>query len=666
MAAIKYKNLPGVNLELLDGNLQIDSAITGPIVLIVDTAYSGPSNFQYLVTDSNEASAIYGSDSPLISKLSEVKLGGAQNIVLYRIGGEAAEIVDLFGADTLLATREETVAAGGKFNVYIGPEPSNALKSCIIIFQGDTIVYSNATGAIVDLGLFNIVGFDKDAFALRAGTPTIPVKFEDVITSLVADGTLNTTGDGVETTWDLPGNTGAVVSSAKVDAVDATYTISAGTGTAGADQIVFDAAPANLGVIVVEYSTPATVAGATYSAGENNITGNWKKYYELLDKAYADLETTIATEIVVGKAILDAPNIADGSVAADKLDYLLKTEALGEITYEWGTEKIQYDDGASGLTPDINLAALDSNGQPIVSKRFNEVNFVHQLGSWCHAITQNERFVLGVIGTSQAIANTTSAVAKWIGTLPQEDFSGNIIANGSGLLGNKFMSGSITRAAGFFETDSGFPDGNPQTDSNGTVIDIGKYLSVVMGSVNTPNLGSFGLNARTANGAGLYAGLLSTIIAGESTTNRLIPRVSLPYTIKKTKLDELAGAGYVSFQNKTVGTVVVSGELATSDASDYDYVSTAIIVSTVIRNIRTRLEPFIGKGLNQVTVAAAQTAVEAIFQDAVASGSVVKYSATVLVEPAENGRGKLRIPITIVPAFELREVNTSVKLAYDI
>ena len=115
--------------------------------------------FQYLVTDSNEASAIYGSDSPLISKLSEVKLGGAQNIVLYRIGGEAAEIVDLFGADTLLATREETVAAGGKFNVYIGPEPSNALKSCIIIFQGDTIVYSNATGAIVDLGLFNIVGF---------------------------------------------------------------------------------------------------------------------------------------------------------------------------------------------------------------------------------------------------------------------------------------------------------------------------------------------------------------------------------------------------------------------------------------------------------------------------------------------------------------------------
>jgi hypothetical protein len=120
------------------------------------------------------------------------------------------------------------------------------------------------------------------------------------------------------------------------------------------------------------------------------------------------------------------------------------------------------------------------------------------------------------------------------------------------------------------------------------------------------------------------------------------------------------------FQAKTAGTVVVSGELATSDASDYDYVSTAIIVSTVITNIRERLEPFIGKGLNQVTIAAAQTAVEAIFQQAVADGSIIKYSANVLTEPAENGRGKLRIPITIVPAFELREVTASVKLAYDI
>jgi hypothetical protein len=331
-----------------------------------------------------------------------------------------------------------------------------------------------------------------------------------------------------------------------------------------------------------------------------------------------------------------------------------------------GTNLTLYSDGASGTTPNILLAAKDANGQPIVSKKFNEVNFAYQMAAWCHGITENERFVLGVIGTSQPVANTTSSVAKWIGTLPQVDIGGTIIANGSGLLGNKFMTGNTSRPGGFFATDSGFPTGNALYDSNGTIIDIGKYLSIVMGTINTPNIASFGLTASTENGASIYAGLLSTVIAGESTTNRVLPRVSIPYTIKKTKLDELAGAGYVSFQAKTAGTVVVSGELATSDASDYDYVSTAIIVSTVITNIRERLEPFIGKGLNQVTIAAAQTAVEAIFQQAVADGSIIKYSANVLTEPAENGRGKLRIPITIVPAFELREVTASVKLAYDI
>jgi hypothetical protein len=320
MAVTKYRNLPGVNLELLDGNLQIDRSITGPIVLIIDTAHSGPSGYQYLVRDSNEASAIYGADSPLIRKLSEVKLGGAKNIVLYRIGGKAAEISNLFGADSLLGTKEETSIAGSKYNVYIGPEPSSPLVSCIIIFEGDKIVFSNVTGSEVNLGKFNVVGFNKATFGLRVGTPTVPVQLEDVLTSLRDDGTAATAGDGVEDTFDLPGPTGAVVASALVNGVAAAYTISAGTGLAGADQIVFTVVPANLATIAVTYSTPATVVGAVYSPGESNTVCTWKKYYELLDRAYADLETTIATEIVVGKAVLDAPNIADGSPVGNQPD----------------------------------------------------------------------------------------------------------------------------------------------------------------------------------------------------------------------------------------------------------------------------------------------------------------------------------------------------------
>lgn len=665
----KYKNLPGISLELLDGNLRIDEQVTGPVVLVIGAAYSGPSNRQYLMSDSNQAARIFGADSPLMKKATEVKLGGAKNIVLYRVGGKAASVKGLFGALSEITTLEETAIAGSKYSVYIGPQPNDPLLAALIIFEGSTIVYSNVPGAEVDSGKFTIVGFD-DSFAYRVGTPTAPVALEDVVSSVKADIVVNATGDGTEDSFNLPGANGiagTVITNVTVSGtplLPADYTFVAGAvGTP--DSVLFDVAPGAAAPIVIEATRPQVIVDAEFVASEDSIGSTWKKYYELLDQAYADLETTIATEITIDRAILDAPNIADGSVATDKLEYLLKTETAGVVTYDWGTTKILYKLG-TGTTANPTLADKNANGQPIVSKRYSEVNFAHQLGEFCHTITENEKFILGTIGTSTPVASTTSAVATWIGTLPQTDFDGAIIANGTGLLGNRFMAGSTTQIPGFYHTDSGFPDGNAQYDSNGAIVDIGKFLSVVPAVVTTPNIASLGSSAAVVNGAGIYAGLITTIVAGNSTTNEIVPRVSLPFTIKKVKLDELSGAGYVTFQDKTRGVVVVSGELATGPASDYDYISTAIIVGSMMNRIRTRLEPYIGKGLTEVQVAAMQTAVEAEFQDAVSEGAVVKYYAQVTVLPVQNGAGRVSVPFTIVPPFELREIDASVKLAYDI
>ncbi len=665
----KYKNLPGIGLELLDGNLRIDEQVTGPVVLVIGAAYSGPSNRQYLMSDSNQAARIFGADSPLIKKATEVKLGGAKNIVLYRVGGNPASIKGLFGALSEITTKEETAVAGSKYSVYIGPQPDDALKSALIIFEGSTIVYSNVPGSEVDLGKFTIVGFD-DTFAYRVGTPTAPVALEDAVSSVKADIVVSATGNGTEDSFDLPGANGVagtVITKVTVNGstvLPADYAFVAGTvGTP--DSVLFDTAPAAAATIAIEAVRPQIIVDAEFVASADSIGSTWKKYYELVDSAFADLETTIATEVIVDRAVLDAPNIADGSAASDKLEYLLKSEVAGEIVYEWGSTKIIYKDGA-GTTANIADADKNANGQPIVAKRFSEVNFAHQLGEFCHAITENEKFILGVIGTSVPVATTTTAVASWIGTLPQTDFDGAIIANGTGLLGNRFMAGSTTQLPGFYKTDSGFPDGNAQYDSNGAIVDLGKFISVVPAVITTPNIASLGSSAAVVNGAGVYTGMITTIVPGNSTTNEIVPRVSLPFTIKKVKLDELSGIGYVTFQDKTRGVVVVSGELATGPASDYDYISTAIIVGSLMNRIRTRLEPYIGKGLTEVQVAAMQTAVEAEFQDAVEAGSVVKYYAQVTVQPVVNGAGRVSVPFTIVPPFELREIDASVKLAYDI
>ena len=732
----KYKNLPGVSVELLDGNLVIDNGDLGRVVLIVGLAESGPSNTQYLVQDINQARLIYGVDSPIIARLAEVRAGGAENVILYRVGGNAAVLENLFGDGSLVFTREQMSVSGSKYSVYAGPSPANPLVSGMIVFEGDRIIYSNMPGSEVDNQMMYVNAFDT-SFQYTIGTPTSPVVFGDILdvtwaaldTTFTADGivdtfalpssevmitgvtldgvdvavvdyslglaevifttapaigtlvvsttslamgnikanTLNTyTADGVATSWTLPNGIMSVVE-VKLDGAlvaSTNYTYANGV-------ITFSVAPVS-GTLIIEtmsWVDPANIATApVYIPGADHLSATWEEYYELVDIAYADLETTVATELFVDKALLDVPNLADGSAAVDKLTYSRKEEINGVIEYFWSTTKVIYQN-VGALNDETLLIAeadIDDNGQPIVKNEFHEVNFAHQMGEWLHTITENDRFVLGGLGTSLPLNDTTSVVAKWIGSLPAENKFGDIVADGAGLLGNKFMSGSVSRKSGFYKTESGYPDGIIEKDSNGVDIDLGKMMSIIPAVGTTPARQSFGLRLDRVSAASTYMGLVSTIGPGFSTTNQPLLSLELPFLIKKSKLDELAGSGYVMLAAKTIGTVVVSGELATSNDSDYDYVSTTIIVGNIIRRIRERLEPFIGQGLNDVLIAAADTAVEGIFQEEAASGSIVKYTFAVNADMTGRGVGALDIPITIVPAFELRLVGVPIKLAYDI
>lgn len=731
-----YKNLPANRLELLDGNLIVDTPIEGNVVLVIGTAYSGPTGKQVLMSDSNVARKVYGANSPLLQKAAEAKLGGAKNIVLYRIGGKSASLNGIFGPDTYIRTVDQTSTAGSDYSIYLGPQPSNPLIACLIVFKGSKIVYSNVAGAEVDLGKIEVEGFDAST-NIVIGTPTAPVLFSSVIVPGYGTETHQPSSIEGETEIFLEGaisNTAVITSVLKngntlsspddysfdqatgiitVDSPDGTddyvvsYTREAGkssailtyTATGAVSTITLPAVGVDNGGIVgyvykngtpleetTDYSFNATtgvvtlvaaaepddvfsigfaynvVSGFTYSDGENNIGATWKKLYELLDAAYIDLETTIATECVVDQAILDAANIADGSVASNRLEYFRKYEdGDGEVVYEWNTAKTLYKQGV-GTTQTIGLADKDDNGQPIVAKQFNEVNFVHQFGEFLNGLTENDRFVLGFIGTSTPTSLANVKVASWIGTAPEVDFDGDIISNGTGLLGNKFMAGTTTKTAGFYKTDTGYPDGIPQQDSNGAYIDLGKFLSVVSGLVSLPSSPVAGTSGQVVNGAGVYCGLATTVIPGNSTTNEVVSRVAIPVLIKKPKLDELSYAGYVVFMEKDRGTVVVSGELATNANSDYDYISTSIIVRNITNAIRTRLDVYIGKGIDEIRLAAMQTAVDGVMQQAVRDGLIKKYAATVIPTSTFG----VTIPYTIVPVFELRDINNVVKLSYDV
>ena len=54
------------------------------------------------------------------------------------------------------------------------------------------------------------------------------------------------------------------------------------------------------------------------------------------------------------------------------------------------------------------------------------------------------------------------------------------------------------------------------------------------------------------------------------------------------------------------------------------------------------------------------------FLVSVKAGAIIKYGAQVILESVSNGKGRVRVPYVVVPAFELREINQSLVLAYDI
>ena len=651
----KYNNLPGVTLELLDGNIASLNELTQPIAIVIGRSYSGPVRTQLVLDDNAAAARRFGSGSPLIDAAARVKAGGIPTVIVYRVGGSEAILTGFAGVDSVLKTTEASATAAQKLRVYVGPSQADPAVKVLIVFYGTTgskIVYSNVPGAEVDLGYVTVEGFDTTTTTV-IGSPTDPVLLADVPTAgAYTSGSMTHTVVDTTGTWALTGATASnfrKIVSVTRNAVDVTSGFSTAINGSAIDFTV--ATPVADDVYVITFEIATAVAGSTLVTGTDGLNATKNEYYEMVDAALRDVESTVAQYIYVEGAKLDEDNVADGSTATDKLSYLNLIEEDGEFSYEWSTTKVLYKLGLSTTTDPV-AADKDVNGQPIVVKQFNEVNFAHRIGMFCQSVAENDGFILAAIETKAPKTTGVKDVSQFVGVSPViDDASELIVANGTGLLGNKFMSGTTTRDKGFFATDSGFPDGNTLVDNGSVAVDIGKFLSIV------PQLTSW--TGKIVSGAAHYLGMIGATKVGDSTTNRLVPGVTLPYAVKKSKLNELTGAGYVTFITKTDGVRVVSGELATSNASDYQYVSTSLIIQSIIGKIRTAADAYIGKGMTQVLIQSLKTNIDSILRAEAAALTIESSTFDVKV----SGPGQITIPLTFVPAFELRQIYIPISLS---
>lgn len=661
----------GLTSEILDGKLSPKITLPEDVVLIVDRAYSGPSNVLYSVSDSDKAKVIYGATSPIIQSMRHAFAGGAKNVALYRIGGGSAKVNNLFGPYTVLATTEETVSAGTSLSVYAGPRVGDATKSCIIVYNGNKVVYSNVPGKEINLSVVKVEGFDPSTFPYQVGTISEPVAFASILTAIKQKGSETFTASASQTAFTLTAPVSSVTKVTKtVSGVTTTlalttdYTVTSASGNVTGITLVSGASSGT----VIEVFTLRSMTSQekldnelSYEAGKDSMTSNLNKLYELYDTAFIELETVDAFSIIIDD-LFDARNIAAGAdSSADRLTYLSRSETEDGFKYEWSSNKTLYQlaSDPSETTTDVDLAAIDGNGIPVISKQYNEVDFAHRLATWCWTQSSSATYVNGCIGSRGPLANYQIAINRWVGKQPTTDIYGTIIENGSGLLGNRFMAGTTTRKAGYYLTDTGYPDGNPKYDSSNVVVDIGKYLSLPPIPVYITTENSTGNKIYTRSSAAAYSGLVTQIAPGDSTTNQVLPNVTAPFKLKGSQIRALSDLGYVVLEEKNKGLTVYSGDLATQSASDYDYISTAISVSYILSRLRIVVDPYIGKGLSDALLAALYNAIDVELKNSIKNGYINGYNFNLV----SAGPHDLQLPLTLVAKEELRSISITLSLA---
>jgi uncharacterized protein YcfJ len=621
-----YDALPQTVQNLLDGNLLPGEASTEPIFCVIGTAGQGYSETLYPATRVSSAANIFGTEGTLTRGLYEAYNGGARNIRMYRVGATSA-LLESVGTGITIETIAKDDSAGTDYKLA-WEDTAGRLRVWRV--SDNTLVYDN--------------------------NPSYPLQQTDL---------------------------GEVAVS----------------GTASGS-------PGDIGTSSVPITMAAAdgVSGASYTAGTDGVDLSRMKMYEVLYEAYIDLEDQEMDVICPMNVYLDDLNVMDltasgitaasltslsdyptAGAADDALGKVYVEEYEGDYYFWWWfpADPTAESFSAANIAPTVGSASTTTkiDGTALAASDFHEVNFAYQLAEFCHTLSTNVVDVTGVVGVKPPASYSPRDIARWVGTVPTYalnlDTGNNVIsANGTGLLGNKFMGGRVTAGGltghtiagvdgllggGFIGTDTKFLDDTQQYDENNALIDLGKYVSVVAVYSTLSNPSS--TTSYVATSAGTYGGFYIGLPANEAPTNKKVGMVRLPYRLNVNKVDALANSKYVMFHPKPKGITVSDAPTAARAESDYRRLSTVRIVKAVVDEIRDAADPFLGRGMSREVMAALETRIDEICSQNVKRGYLNRYNKVLSATQQQRVLGQAVLDLLLVPAYELRQLTIVVSLA---
>lgn len=661
MAFETFDNLPNVGVDIQDGGITFPTPEGLPVIMVLGTATAGPGDTPYAVTGKNPdaVKSVFGTDGTLIRGFYEVRENAgtaADAIKLYRIGATPATLTGVgkggSAAGFTIETADLDGPLGGDTTVDADPITGGdtAASGVYILYQKDPTTTTNNR--------------------LRVYTsPDNGATF-----TVVYDNQPDSSAAGVDETYDLG--------------------IVHVTGTAGSGTDIGTANP-----LAPVLMAAVTTAGTVLTNGKDGTSMSRMEHYESLYKAFRNLENEEIDIVVPMNVYLDDANVEDltDTEITDKALSSLTTyptpgstkDVLGKVYVQENSGKYYFwwdmnRDGKAEIFPTVGSSDATHNADGTLLKKadFHEVNFGYQLANFCFDSTENNVAMVGVIGVNPPKNASGAELNKWVGTLPvlTTNASGKSVVktNGTGLLGNKFMSGrlgsSVTNLpshtiggvagladGGFIATTNGHVDGTQKKDANSHLVDIGKYISVV---ASYPSLAN---NWRTTpyvtSGAATYAGFFVDLPPQSAPTNKTLRLHGLPYRLNNTRLNDLTGQRYVTFRVKTKGVVVTDAPTAARPDSDYQRLTTFRIVKTILDDVRLEADPFLGEAGSASARAALETALERRLNQRKADGLIKRHAVSVTATPQQEFQNEATVTLELVPAFELRQITVVTSLA---
>jgi hypothetical protein len=572
------------------------------------------------------------------------------------VASRTAVQVDLLGADS--ATQVATKVAAAFDGIESG-----------VVFDG-----SSAVAVVTALNLYN-------------GNTTDVADGDFGITGITAtDGTDNGPEANIALGNDFVNEASLKVYIGGTEVASSFITLNSVTNP---DQFTIAAGSILTGAVTVDYTYDAD-SKHELDDGSDGLNPSRMELYEALEDAYRSLENDEVDIVLPMNVFLDDKNVADGDTlaltasvenpvgrrypvpgaAGDGLGELYIEEYEGAFYYFWDIDN----DGQAEIYPaGVGSASATTgiDGTSLTAADFHEVNFAYQLANFCFSLSVNDNECTGVVGTLGPASYSAKDVSNWIGKEPTFDALGDVSADGSGLLGNKFMAGTLSRDAGFYATDDGFlptsgdfdSDASILEDRNGHKIDIGKYISVVampLTFFNATDDTGFGYQASMAS---YYGGFYSALPVASAPTNKVVSGARAPFRVSKTKLNSLAKYKYIAIKQKENRLRISDSPTAARDDSDFTRLTTMRIIADAIDSVRAVAEPYIGEGNTALARVSLETGIVRELSQKQELGNIQRFEARVSATSTQQIQGDSTVELTIVPAFELRKITIITSLA---